>query len=180
MNVTKTIKINGNVISDQFVFSVEISKCVNKITSAIIKLIDGVAAKEDFKLSDSNDCIPGSPVIINIGYDSDESVVFSGYIVKQNLQTVSDGPLLILHCKDESFKMTIGRKSDVFENITDSDLISQLIGNYKLTASVDSTTYENKEIVQWYCSDWDLMVMRAEVNGLIVLTDQNKVSVKKL
>lgn len=179
MNVTQTIKINGKVISDQFVFSVEVSKCVNKITSAIIKLLDGAPAKEDFKLSDSQDYVPGSPITINAGYDSDESVIFSGYVIKQNLQTVSDGPLLILHCKDESFKMTIGRKSDVFENITDSSLISQLIGNYGLTASVDSTSYQNKEIVQWYCSDWDLMLMRAEANGLIVITDQNKVSVKK-
>jgi Rhs element Vgr protein len=179
MNVTQTIKINEKVVSDQFIFSIEINKCVNKITNAIIKLLDGVPAKEDFKLSDSQDYIPGSPVIINIGYDSDESIVFSGYVVKQNLQTVSDGPLLILHCKDESFKMAIGRKSDVFENITDSNLIKQLIENYSLTADVDSTSYENKEIVQWYCSDWDLMVMRAEVNGLIVITDQNKVSVKK-
>jgi Rhs element Vgr protein len=180
MNVNISVFVNNKKILDQLVLSTQINKQANKISSATIKLLDGSTAKEDFKLSDDDDYSPGNPVSVKIGYGSNQSVVFSGSIVKQNLQvTENSGSMLILHCKDDSFKMAIGRKNATYENATDSDLIGQIISKYGLQKSVDSTSYTNKEIVQWYCSDWDFIVTRAEVNGMIVVTDQDKVTVQK-
>jgi phage protein D len=34
------------------------------------------------------------------------------------------------------------------------------------------------ELVQYYCSDWDFMLSRAEINGLLVMVDDAKVVVK--
>src|SRR6185312_11746044 len=39
-------------------------------------------------------------------------------------------------------------------------------------------TTQYKELVQYYCTDWDFMISRAEVNGMLVTVDAAKVSVK--
>ncbi|WP_196769714.1 type VI secretion system tip protein VgrG [Vibrio natriegens] len=59
-------------------------------------------------------------------------------------------------------------------------MINSLISNYSsITAdSVDSTSVEHDELVQFNCSDWDFMLTRAEANGLVVANLQNKLSVK--
>ena len=61
----------------------------------------------------------------------------------------------------------------------DSDVIQQLIGNYSgLSADVASTGTQHKELVQYYCTDWDFMLSRAEVNGLLVMADDGQVTVQ--
>jgi Rhs element Vgr protein len=74
--------------------------------------------------------------------------------------------------------MTIGRRSANYVDQKDSDIISTVIGNYGLTASVGATGTQHKEIVQHYCTDWDFILSRAEVNGMLIVTGQNKVTVQ--
>lgn len=74
--------------------------------------------------------------------------------------------------------MTKVRKNAYYTDTTDSSILSTLIGNYGLTADVTSTTTQLKEVVQYYASDWDFMVARADVNGMIVIVNNGTVSVK--
>ena len=76
--------------------------------------------------------------------------------------------------------MTIGRKNANFVDSTDRDIITKLIGNCSgLSSDVGSTTTTWKELVQYYCTDWDFLMSRAEVNGLLVIVDDAKVTVKE-
>uniref|UniRef100_UPI00404879C5 type VI secretion system tip protein VgrG n=1 Tax=Roseivirga sp. TaxID=1964215 RepID=UPI00404879C5 len=62
---------------------------------------------------------------------------------------------------------------------TDGSVISEIISKYSgLTADVCSTSNKIPELVQYYVTDWDFMLSRAEFNGLIVISDGGKVSVK--
>jgi len=61
----------------------------------------------------------------------------------------------------------------------DSDVIGTLIGNAGLDKDIEATTTEHPELVQYYATDWDFMLNRAEVDGLIVLVDDGKVTVQK-
>lgn len=180
--VTASILVNGTEIDTSYqVLSIEIRKEVNRVSSAILTFIDGNPATEKFPISDSADFIPGAGVDIKAGYHSKESVVFSGIVVKHNIKArKGKTPLLVVECKDKAVKMTIGRNNAIYENSTDSDVISKVIGQHSgLQKSVASTTYQNKELIQYYCTDWDFIVSRAEVNGMIVTTDQGKITVAK-
>ena len=75
-------------------------------------------------------------------------------------------------------KMTVGRNNAYYTEKTDSDIITKLIDNHGLSADVTSTSNQLKEVVQYYATDWDFMIVRAEVNGLIVTASDGQVSVK--
>jgi phage protein D len=61
----------------------------------------------------------------------------------------------------------------------DSDVWTKLIGDAGLTADAASTTVQHKELVQYNCSDWDFIVARAEMNGMIVLNMDASLKIMK-
>lgn len=75
--------------------------------------------------------------------------------------------------------MALARNNAIYLDKTDSQVISDLIGNSGLQATVTSTSATHPELVQYFCSDWDYMLMRADFNGHIVVTDGDKVKVGK-
>ncbi|HEY1038134.1 MAG TPA: type VI secretion system tip protein VgrG [Bacteroidia bacterium] len=179
--VTASVLINGKEADTSYqVLSIDVTKAVNKVSSATLVILDGNPATENFPISDSGDFAPGTPIVIKAGYHSDEEIVFSGIIIKHCLKArQGKSPVLIVECKDSAVKMTIGRNNATFENATDSDIIGQVIAQHKLQSSIESTSYINKELIQYYCTDWDFIVSRAEVNSMIVTTDQDKITIAK-
>jgi len=177
--VTFRIMAGGAEINTAYqVLSVEVSKGVNRISSARIELLDGSVSAEDFPISDSADFLPGTELTIMAGYHTEDSAIFKGLVVKHGLEVTEEQTLLVLECRDAAVKMTVGRKSVVFADSTDSDAIGQVIGTHGgLTKAVDSTSVTHEELVQFYCTDWDFVVARAEANGLVVLNEQGKLTV---
>lgn len=178
--VTFIVKSNGNEINEDYqVFEIQVEKEINRIPSATIRLHDGDVATRTFDIADSSDFIPGATIEILAGYDGDNSTIFKGVVVSQRIVLDgSEGSVLEVNCKDEAIKMTVGRKNAYFTDSKDSDAISTLIQNHGLSADVDSTTFQHPELVQYYSTDWDFMLLRAEANGLLAMVDQGKVNVK--
>ncbi len=176
-----TIQSNGAALADTIqIVSVEINYCVNKIPTAKIVILDGDMPENDFPISNTDDFKPGAEITINAGYDSKTETVFKGIVIRHGIKIDGENySRLIVQCKDSAVAMTVGRKNANYIDSKDSDVISKLIGAYGgLSPDVDSTTTTNKEIVQYYCSDWDFMLARAEANGFLVTVDESKVSVK--
>ena len=177
--VTVRSLANGAEINSSYqVKSIEVSKGLNRIGSARLELYDGSVSSEDFAASDSADFLPGTELTIAAGYHTNNEVIYKGLVVKHGLE-VSASSLLVLECRDKAAKLTVGRKSTVFADSTDGDAMEKIIGAHGLTAAVDSTTVNHPSLVQYYCSDWDFVVARAEANGLVVLSDQDTVTVAK-
>lgn len=161
------------------IISIEIKTEVNRITTATITLEDGDMPNAEFPLSDSATFKPGSAITVKAGYDDADSQIFSGIVIRHSVKISGDNDArLIIECRDKALGMTVGRKNANYIDKKDSDIITQLIGNYGLTADVTATTYQHKELVQFYCSDWDFMLARAEANGMVVMLDAGKVTVK--
>ena len=183
--VTFEVQVSGSAIPGYYgVKSIEVVREVNKVPSARITLIDGSSAEQNFEISDSDDFKPGAEVTILAGYQSTNNSIFSGIVIRHGVRINASGDSeLVIECRDKAIKMTVARNNayygDGSTTIKDSDLISTLIGNSGCTASVDATTVEHKEIVQYYVSDWDLMLTRAEINSLIVTVEDGTVNVKK-
>ena len=179
---TFSIKVAGSAIPDVYqVHAIHIEKRLNKISVATLTILDGDAAKEGFPVSSADVLVPGSDISISAGYENKNSVIFEGVITQQRLRVDNSvGSALEIECKDKAVKMTVGRKSGSFSKMTDSDVMSKLIGNASgVTANVTATSATLPELVQYYTTDWDFVLARAEVNGMVVSTLNGKLSVFK-
>lgn len=180
--VTFIIKINGKTIPDSAdVLSIRVESGVNKISSAYIEILDGNASTGKFEASSSDTFLPGCEISIEAGYENQNYVIFKGVITQQQLKIGDErGSSLAVISRDNAIKMAVGRKSMSFSKQTDSDIISSIIGSYSgLSSEVTPTSQKWPEQVQYYTTDWDYILSRAETNGLIVTTVNNKVSVFK-
>lgn len=174
------IKSEGQPIDSSFqVVSIDIWTALNKVPKAQIVLSDGSAAEQDFAISNLPTFIPGKKIEIAAGYDTVNRTIFRGVVVKQGIEiSESKSSQLIVDITDEAIKMTLDRKNALFDKITDGDLIGKLITSNGLTKDVDSTDTVHEEIVQYFASDWDLMLTRAQMNSFVVIVDAGKVTVK--
>jgi Rhs element Vgr protein len=160
--------------------SLTVDRVVNRIPTARLVLRDGAAAAEGFAASEGEDLIPGKQLKIAVGYDGKDRTIFTGSIVKQSIKVGADGnSTLKIECKDNAIKMTIGRHSRYFIKSTDSDAIETIIGKkYGLEKDIAKTTITHPEIIQYYATDWDFILSRAEMNGQIVLAENGKLTIK--
>ncbi|AXB57646.1 type VI secretion system tip protein VgrG [Flavobacterium fluviale] len=178
--VTHKLLIEGNELSGIYqVMSIVVHNEVNRIPMAQIILTDGDAAAQDFKLSNEDLLIPGKKIEIKAGYHSDEETIYKGIVVKHSIKIKDNSSLLIVECKDEAVKLTIGRKSKYFYDVKDSDVFEEIIGTYGLQKEVESSNYSHKELVQYNTSDWDFIVSRAQANGKLCFVENGKISIKK-
>ncbi|MEE4000444.1 type VI secretion system tip protein VgrG [Tenacibaculum sp. FZY0031] len=178
--VTFDIKVDGKIIPDTVeVERIIVEKSINRIARATLVILDGNAATEGFSVSSSTTFVPGNKVQIAVGYDSVNEPVFEGIITKQNIRVHgTTGPTLEVECRDEAIRMIVGRKSLTFSKKKDSEIISSIIGTYSgLSADVTATKTKWAEQVQYYTTDWDFIMARAEINGMVVTTLNGKVAV---
>jgi Rhs element Vgr protein len=179
--VTMTVLANGSPLPDTYqVQQIRTHKQVNRIASARLVLYDGDASGEAFAISSGSTLVPGTKITIKAGYhNGTETTLFDGIVIKHAIQVRSNHKsYLTLTCFDKALALTIGRKSG-YVGTTDSAVFSQIIGGAGLTAQVDSTTAASSPMVRYYATDWDFLVSRAEINGMIVLVDDGVVAVQK-
>jgi len=180
--VSFKILIDGAAIDPSFqILHFSITKEVNRIPSIKLVIRDGDAAQRNFELSNTAVFIPGKKIQIDLGLDGNNGTAFKGIITRHSLRIKEYGNTeLSIEAKDESVKMTIGRKNAYYTQVKDSDLMDQLVGNYKtLSSDIKPTKLKHKEIVQHHITDWDLLLLRAEANGMMVLVNDGVVKVAK-
>lgn len=176
-----TVFSEGTSISNGFeLTSISVVSEINRIGSATLEFLAGDMPEKDFPLSNMDTLRPGKSITINVGYEDEEDTIFEGLIVSHGLRVPSVGDtLLVVECRDYAVKTTVGRRNAVYENVKDSDVISTVLGNYRdLKLDVDPSANTHKELIQYYCSDWDFVLSRADVNGFVVIPNGKRVSVK--
>ncbi|WP_340198809.1 type VI secretion system tip protein VgrG [Ascidiimonas sp. W6] len=162
------------------VHSIRIEQYLNRIAKAEITIKDGDTAKQTFPVAESSIFKPGVKIEIKLGYNSKEDSIFKGIVVKQQLKVNEiNGSTLHVLCKDEAVKLTINRKNNIFTDVKDSAVIENIIGESGLQSSIAATTVEHKEVVQYYATDWDFIINRTEINGMVVFTDSGKFTTAK-
>jgi phage protein D len=87
--------------------------------------------------------------------------------------------LLTVELKDAAVKLTQPRKTTVFREQTDDQVIGKIIaaGGLKKGA-LSSTQPKHAELVQYYCTDWDFILSRADIHGLLVIVNDGEVFVE--
>ncbi|MBD2563974.1 MULTISPECIES: type VI secretion system tip protein VgrG [Nostoc] len=175
-----TVKVGGEAVTrESQLLAVYVLKAINKISSARLVYLDGAASSSDFPLSNANTFIPGKEVEILAGADSNAVSIFKGIVIQQNLKVRDNSaPQLVVECRHQTVKLTVGRKNAYFFEQPDSDIISKLLENARINAVVDSTSVIHQQQVQYDSTDWDFLLTRAEANGKLVFTNSDRVIVK--
>jgi len=63
--------------------------------------------------------------------------------VRAGYERLRTRSVLILECADKAIRMTIGRKSEIFESKKDSDVISTMASTAGLTKTITATTTQH-------------------------------------
>lgn len=71
-----------------------------------------------------------------------------------------------------------GTQEPYLRKKADSDIIKEVLSAYG-SIKVDATPYQHPTLVQYYCSDWDFALSRADANGLFVFASGSTIQVKK-
>ena len=180
--VTVTVYSNGSKVPDDIAIDkILVEKAVNMIPIAQLEFGDGDPANKEWPVSDSDLFEPGSELRIDAGYSNEEKTIFEGIVTRHGLKASNDGyHRLLVECRDKSVAMTIGRKNANYLNQKDNEIFSTIVDQYKdLSITSSDTSTEYGELVQYNCTDWDFLLSRAEVNGMIVLIDASEISVNK-
>ena len=168
-----------SVSPEMGVLSVVIQKSLNRISSAEIVFTDADHTEEEFPWSNKEFTKPGTDVEIKVGYHDETSTIFKGIIVKQHLKINKKKTILTIECKDKAIKIASIKKSAYYEDMKDSEVWNQIISGAGLNADVANTSVQHKELVQYSCSDWDFLVARAEMNGMVVVNNDGTLKVIK-
>lgn len=178
--VTYNILIDGEEIPKSIpILSILVQREINKIPFVRICIIDGDPSEEDFPISNESYFVPGNEVEIKLGYRNDNVTVFKGIVVGHSNKITSKKAELLVECKDEAVKLTIGKKSKHYENVTDSDVAEEIIDSYGLEKDIESTAIQHKELIQFHTTDWDFMITRMDVIGRICVVEDGKITIKK-
>ena len=182
---TYSILLDGSPIDVSYqVMAITVTKLINRITEAEIILMDGDVPGETFPTSDSGDLDPGVSLEIQAGYHQNNSTIFKGTIIKHAVKAIqNDTFVLVITAKHDAYQMALARNYRIFfKDKTDSDAINTIMGDYgSVAGSVDSTSVTHESLLQFNATDWDFVVMRAEMNKMVVTcTDDGKVNVKEV
>lgn len=180
---TPTITSAGKPMAATYVLeSIDIRLEVNRVPTAELRILDGNAAKQSFPVSDAAFFEPGAEIEIKMRYEggNDESL-FKGLVVRHGVEAGSRGSTLIVGLKDAAVKLAGARKSAVFTQKSDEQIIRQLLGDAAVTADdIAPTKVVHPAMVQYDATPWDFIVMRAEALGMLVTAHLGKLSVRPM
>ncbi|MBC7863884.1 MAG: type VI secretion system tip protein VgrG [Bacteroidia bacterium] len=181
------VTVDGGILPDKFaIASLVVRKSVNKIPVAQLLVRDGDVAAQKFEGSASSFFIPGKKIVIEMGYQDGipaSKKVFEGIIIAQSIKLKNESVTqLVVDIKDAAVKMTVGRKNAYYSKKNDKTIIGDILAKYSgLTPKVGDIEGEEEfiQMVQYFSTDWDFMVSRAEASGRIVYINDGIVEVKQ-
>lgn len=120
----------------------------------------------------------GSKVELLIGYDNESTSIFKGKIEDLRMMA-SEQHVIRLICKSAFNVLTKTNLNKIFHESKDSDIISQVCNIPGQSTFVESTSVTHKQVVSSNLSEWDFLVSRAELNGMVVFADGDTLKIQK-
>lgn len=175
-----SVYCNGSKLKDTFsLVSATVRLELNRIGKATLKFNAGNMDKQTFDESDDSLFKLGNAIRLDVGDTDKEETLFEGTVIGLRILTGKDfRSYMVVECRDNAYPATQGRKNRIFEKKKDNEIIKEVLSDYG-SVDVDATPYQHPTLVQYYCSDWDFALSRADANGLFVFTDGSKIKVKK-
>lgn len=185
--VSFDVIINEVSIKSKYtIIKINVEKAINKISRARVYITGGDAHLNTFEESENTNFTPGKQVVLKLGYDQINDIVFEGVIEKLGISlkngfiTQPWSSLLVLSCVDKAIKLTNSYTSDVYEDKKESEIFSSLINSVSgLSATISPTSVKHPFFPKYNSSDWDFIIDRAKINGLVVLNSDNEIKISE-
>jgi uncharacterized protein involved in type VI secretion and phage assembly len=179
-SITATIYSNGTAVSTN-ILSLEIMTAVNRIPYAQVVIGEGGNAnKSPLELSEAECFKPGNAVEFILA-NATGKLTFKGIVIKQQLKKTGANTYLTVDIKDSAHTLSLLRQSTVFAEKDDQTIITEVANRAAIKVECDAgaKTLSHKQMVQYYCTNWDFIVSRAEANGLLVCVENGVLTLKK-
>jgi uncharacterized protein involved in type VI secretion and phage assembly len=177
-SIQATIYSNGTAVSTN-ITSLDIFTAVNRIPAARVVIGEGGKDNQSpVKLSDAECFKPGNQVEFTLANPAGK-LTFKGIVIKQRLKKTGANTYLTIDIKDRAHTLSLLRQSAVFAGKDDQTIISEVAKRAELKVTCDAETLSHQQMVQYYCTNWDFIVARAEANGLMVCVENGVLALKK-
>jgi len=181
---TLTVQIEGiDLPRTVGIQGAEVIVQANRVPYARLRIADGDSARGDFARSSGEFFVPGKKLTMLAGYHGETQPTFEGRVLSQRLMVRNGASWLEVECRDAVFAMTLVRRNRYFEDKTDADVVSELIGEYSSAgvSAGDAATAStpHPQLLQYQSSDWDFMIARLEAAGLVCFVDAGVVHTLK-
>lgn len=175
-----TVYAGGSRLDGSFeLVSARISLELNRIGKATLRFNAGDMDMQTFDESDSDSFKPGNTIRLDAGDLNDQKTLFEGIIMQTGIRVGKNRrSMMVVECRDNAWPATQGRHNRIFEKKKDSEMINEALSSYG-SVSVDGTDYQHPEMVQYYCTDWDFALSRADACGMFILTTGTAIKVFK-
>lgn len=171
---------NGKALDDSFeLVSAHVRLELNRIGKATLCFNAGDMDAQRFDETDSDSFKPGTAIRLDAGDLNEQKTLFEGIILDTGIR-IGKGhrSVMTVECRDNAYAATQVRKNRIFEKKRDADMIKEVLKEYG-SVSVDGTDYPHPEMVQYYCTDWDFALSRADACGMFVLATGSDIKVFK-
>ncbi len=160
---------NGKRLDDSYeLISASIRLELNRIGMATLKFNAGDLDKQVFPETDARYFQPGTMIRFDAGDVNHQDTLFEGIVTEVGIRAGrGERAHMVVECRDCAYPATQGRKNRIFEKKKDSEMIQEVLSDYG-SVTVDATAYQHPEMVQYYCTDWDFALSRADACGLFI------------
>ena len=175
-----TVYCNDSRLEDNYeLISAHVKLELNRIGKATLTFNAGNMDKQTFDETDSDSFKPGNSIRLDVGSTNQETTIFEGIIMGVRIRIgQGERSQMEVECRDYLYPATQGRKNRIFEKKKDCDIIQEILNPYG-NVQVDSTTFEHPSMIQYYCTDWDFALSRADSNGLFIIANGKNILVCK-
>lgn len=122
------------------VIGLRVSSGLRIPSRAVLEFLD-----DGFSVSASNTFALGNAIKIKT---SDGSALFTGEVTGVHLEVQYGAPNLSVIADDAAYKMTLGNKARTFTQVTYSDVVSQIAGDYGMTVNATATSVTHEYLLQ--------------------------------
>jgi phage protein D len=159
------VLVNGSAMPPEAatdMFLLETSDGAEEIGMFTLSLNAGDPRSGRVKWVDADLFREGAEVVVKLGVHPPLVEVMSGEITGLEPEFPEQGPVqLVVRGYERLYRLGHGRKTRSFRNVKDSDIASQVAGDWKLTAEVEDTPITHEYVLQSNQTDLEFLRERA-------------------
>jgi Rhs element Vgr protein len=157
----------------------DIMSSVNKIPYAQVVIAEGgTKSKTLIEMSNEACFEPGKEIEFSLSHPAGV-VTFQGIVVKHSLKKNGKKAFLTIDVRDKAHKLGLIRENAVFVGKEDKQIITDIAQKAAVNVECGESTLQHKQIVQYYCTNWDFIISRAEANGLLACIENGVLKLRK-
>lgn len=168
------------VETDLDILEVRVSQYLNGPSAFEITLSNWDSDKQEFKWTETDTFNIGGKIEIQLGYVDKLSTLFKGEItgIEPTFQA-KDSATVCIRGFDSLHRLTRGRRSRTYESMKDSDIVSQIGGQYGLQTQADDTSITHDHVYQHNQTDLEFLLTRARRLDFELLIESDKLLFRK-